>query len=65
MYTSQLGKYYWIQWLPEEKIFLKKPPLLTVNFKMFPTVPPAGQNHQQKYSESIIQMHAEYEASNK
>ena len=34
LYSHVLVKYYRIQWLVEEKIFLKKPPLLAVNFKL-------------------------------
>ena len=33
LYSNVLVKYYGIQWLLEEKIFLKKPPLMAVNFK--------------------------------
>ena len=33
LYSNVLVKYYRIQWLQEEKIFLKKPPLLAVSFK--------------------------------
>ena len=33
LYSNLLVKYYKIQWLLEEKIFLKKPPLLAVSFK--------------------------------
>ena len=33
LYSNVLVKYYGIQWLLEEKIFLKKPPLLAVSFK--------------------------------
>ena len=33
LYNNVLVKYYGIQWLLEEKIFLKKPPLLAVSFK--------------------------------
>ena len=33
LYSNVLVKYYRIQWLLEEKIFLKKPPLLAVSFK--------------------------------
>ena len=33
LYSNVLVKYYVIQWLLEEKIFLKKPPLLAVPFK--------------------------------
>ena len=32
-YSNVLVKYYRIQWLLEENIFLKKPPLLGVSFK--------------------------------
>ena len=34
LYSNVLVKYYGIQWLLEEKIFLKKPPLLAVSFKL-------------------------------
>ena len=34
LYSNVLIAYYGIQWLPEEKIFLKKPPLLAVSFKL-------------------------------
>ena len=33
-YSNVLVKYYRIQWLLEENIFLKKPPLLAVSFKL-------------------------------
>ena len=33
LYSNVLVKYYRIQWILEEKIFLKKPPLLAVSFK--------------------------------
>ena len=33
-YSNVLVKFYRIQWLLEEKIFLKKPPLLAVSFKL-------------------------------
>ena len=33
LYSNVLVKYYGIQWLLEEKIFLKKPPLFAVSFK--------------------------------
>ena len=33
LYSNVLVKYYRIQWIVEEKIFLKKPPLLAVSFK--------------------------------
>ena len=33
LYGNVFVKYYRIQWLLEEKIFLKKPPLLAVSFK--------------------------------
>ena len=33
LYSNVLVKYYGIQWVLEEKIFLKKPPLLVVSFK--------------------------------
>ena len=33
LYSNVCVKYYRIQWLLEEKIFLKKPPLLAVSFK--------------------------------
>ena len=33
LYGNLLVKYYRIQWLLEENMFLKKPPLLAVSFK--------------------------------
>ena len=33
LYSNVFVKYYGIQWLLEEKIFLKKPPLSAVSFK--------------------------------
>ena len=33
LFSNVLVKFYRIQWLLEEKIFLKKPPLLAVSFK--------------------------------
>ena len=33
LYSNVLVKYYRIQWILEEKIFLKKPPLLAASFK--------------------------------
>ena len=34
LYSNVLVKYYGMQWLLIEKIFLKKPPLLAVSFKL-------------------------------
>ena len=33
LYSNVLVKYYGIQWLREEKMFLKKPPLMAFSFK--------------------------------
>ena len=33
LYSKVFVNYYKIQWLLEEKMFLKKPPLLAVSFK--------------------------------